>query len=325
MEEKDKIAIIVPVYNVKNYLKKCIESILNQTYSNLEIILVDDGSTDGSGKICDDYSFDERILVLHKRNEGLSIARNTGVAVSEAKYIMFVDSDDYISIDCVEYLYHIMNKHNADISMGFCPAVKIGEDYKRKTDIHDVCLDSEKTLEKMCYKDEICNSAWGKLYKRELVQKYPYPAGWIFEDLATTYKIIGDCKKIAIGSKDIYYYVQRDDSIVHKNMNENMFMGIEAAENQLQYIKKNFPNIIEAAEYFYVYKIIQFIPNIIKNNDLNKGYYRRLKKYLKKYSKKVFRNLKTKKSVKIRIFALSTNYRMTQLIGKLIILKNRRG
>ena len=119
MNKQDLISVIVPVYNVENYLKRCLDSIINQTYQNIEIILIDDGSTDNSGNLCEDYKkIDNRIKVVHKTNGGLSDARNTGIKKAKGKYITFVDSDDYVEYDYVEYLYNLIKKYDTNIS--FC-------------------------------------------------------------------------------------------------------------------------------------------------------------------------------------------------------------
>ena len=187
----DKISIIVPFYNVEKYAPKCIESIINQTYTNLEIILVDDGSPDTCGKICDDYALkDGRIKVIHKKNAGLSDARNVGIKEATGKYIGFVDGDDYIEKDMYKYLYNLIKENNADISI--CGVEEVYEDgsiqdEKAKESIE--ILSKEDAIKELLLDKKVRSHAWDKLYKRELFENIEYPYGRKMEDIATTYKL----------------------------------------------------------------------------------------------------------------------------------------
>ena len=220
----DLISVIVPVYKVENYLHKCVDSIINQTYKNLEIILVDDESPDNCPKICDDYAKrDSRIKVIHKKNGGLSSARNAGLDIAKGKYIEFVDSDDYIDIEMISVLYNLLIQNQADMSI--CSLQYVGENEKKltnpKVNLKDCVLDNKKLLQKL-YEDGsvyyvvACN----KLYNSSLFEGIRYPIGKIHEDEAIIHDIFLRCKKVAVTSLRYYMYYQRGNSIMHeKNVN----------------------------------------------------------------------------------------------------------
>ena len=217
------ISIIIPIYNVEKYLNRCIESIVNQTYKNLEIILVDDGSPDNCPMMCDNWAKkDTRIIVIHKINGGLSDARNYGIEKSRGKYIAFVDSDDYIELHYIEYLYELLINNNADIAC--CGHVNTVDDsvlftenrFLNKTEIYtsyEICKKLLTTFPVNLV------TAWGKLYKRELVILNPFPIGRICEDEATTYKYYYLSKKIVVGNMNLYAYFTNQNSIIHKAKN----------------------------------------------------------------------------------------------------------
>ena len=217
----DKISIIVPVYNVEKYLKECIESILSQTYKNIEIILIDDGSTDNSGKICDEYlKKDSRVKVIHKENGGLSDARNTGIEIASGKYIGFVDSDDYIAKDMYDFLYQNIKRENAEISG--CNRFLV---YENKIEIYGKkecyeVMDSQRAIEMLCTIGYIGVSAYTKLYEAKLFKDIRYPKGKINEDMYTTYKLFDKANRIVYDATPKYYYRQRSGSITNsKNIN----------------------------------------------------------------------------------------------------------
>ena len=191
---KPLISVILPIYNVAQFLPRCIESVCSQTYDNLEIILVDDGSPDDCGDICDKYAEkDNRIVVVHKQNGGLSDARNKGAEIANGEYITFIDSDDYVTDTYVEYLYSLIEKYHTRMSL--CTHTVVFE--KGNNIIYgngkDEVLTTEICLERMLYDDVINTSAWAKLYETEMVRKFPYPVGKLFEDIATTYKFFMEC------------------------------------------------------------------------------------------------------------------------------------
>ena len=209
------ISIIVPVYNVEKYIEKCIQSIIDQTYKNIEIILVDDGSTDNSGNMCDDFKMkDNRIKVIHKKNGGLSDARNAGMKIATGEYIGFVDSDDYIAKDMFETLYSLNKKYNSEISI-----VSFYEIYKGKViGVRDSKELKQYTkteaMRELLIDTNIQSYAWNKLFKRELFEGLEFPTNKNFEDIATTLLLFEKANKVVLLEDPKYYYVRRDDSIV---------------------------------------------------------------------------------------------------------------
>lgn len=211
----DLISIIVPVYNVEKYVEKCVTSIINQTYKNIEIILVDDGATDNSGKICDELKEkDNRITVIHKKNGGLSDARNAGLKIAKGEYIGFVDSDDYIEQDMFETLYNINKQNDADISIvsfyELYGGKVIGVRHSKSLEIFNK-IDAIKEL---LIDTKIQSYAWNKLFKKELFKDIEFPTNKNFEDIATTLLLFEKANKIVLLESPKYYYVRRDDSII---------------------------------------------------------------------------------------------------------------
>ena len=243
----DKISIIVPFYNVEKYAPKCIESIINQTYTNLEIILVDDGSPDTCGKICDDYALkDGRIKVIHKKNAGLSDARNVGIKEATGKYIGFVDGDDYIEKDMYKYLYNLIKENNADISI--CGVEEVYEDgsiqdEKAKESIE--ILSKEDAIKELLLDKKVRSHAWDKLYKRELFENIEYPYGRKMEDIATTYKLFDLSNKIVIGEEIKYYYLQRNNGIMGSKSTKMWVDYYELALERYNDLKITYPQMLE--------------------------------------------------------------------------------
>lgn len=241
-KQEELISIIVPIYNVENYLSKCIESILNQTYKNLEIILVDDGSKDNSGKICDNFAQkDERIKVIHQKNSGVAQARNTGVKNCTGNYIGFVDPDDYISEYMYEYLYNNIIKYDADISM--CQYTTCNESHiKFKNCNKTCCYKSEQAIKYLLMDRKIQNFLWNKLYKKSLFNNIVFPGGMVYEDIAVMYKLFEKSNVIANNMSIHYYYFQRTNSICNgKISKKKIYDYIDINEKR----KKNLEEKVE--------------------------------------------------------------------------------
>ena len=239
---EDLISVIVPVYNVEKYLKRCVTSILNQSYKNFEVVLVDDGSTDNSGKICDEMQgADSRIIAYHTKNGGLSAARNFGIEKASGDYIAFVDSDDFIKPDFLMQLISAMRQTNADIAacgyemyfnklLSFSVVGNKNAVYTNNKAIKSLFM-GEKTVDVM---------AWNKLYKKSLFyDEICYPKGLLHEDVATTYKLLYKSKQIAYVALPLYCYFQRKGSIVGSgSFNEKRLSLIKTVDNIKPIIKK---------------------------------------------------------------------------------------
>ena len=213
---KPLVSVIVPVYKVEPYLHRCVDSILAQTYTNLEIFLVDDGSPDNCGKICDDYAqTDKRIRVIHKKNGGLSDARNAAIDVATGEYITFVDSDDCVSPDYVETLYHLVDKYQCKIGVGWLRTFHEGRKPETSQPTYmEKVFDRMEGIEKMFYQELFDTAAWCKIYHRSLFDTgIRYPFGLIYEDLPTTYLLFLQSNKIVFCNRIVYNYLLRTNSI----------------------------------------------------------------------------------------------------------------
>lgn len=268
----DLISIIVPVYNVEQYIEKCVISIMNQTYKNIEIILVDDGATDNSGKICDELKEkDNRITVIHKKNGGLSDARNAGLKIAKGEYIGFVDSDDYIEQDMFEALYKINKQNDADISI-----VSFYELYGGKV----IGVRASKSLEvfnkidaikELLIDTKIQSYAWNKLFKRELFKDINFPTNKNFEDIATTLLLFEKANKIVLLESPKYYYVRRDDSIIGVKNYKTYKDYLDVIYNKYLYLDGKYKELDLYNAYNFIINMI-WVYTIIVAFDLEEVY-----------------------------------------------------
>lgn len=237
------ISIIIPVYKVEKYINKCIESVLCQTYQNIEIILVDDGSPDQCPKICDEYAKrDSRIRVIHQKNMGLSAARNSGIDIAKGKYVGFVDSDDYIEPDMYEKLYRAISLANAELAIcNYHSVEEDGREKERKSlTMKDEVLSAYEALEKLQGSEWwFYVTAWNKLYKKELFDKIRFPVGKVNEDQFIVHELFYECNVIATISNVLYHYVQRKGSIMNSNVSVKRLDDIEAIYGRYIFYKKN--------------------------------------------------------------------------------------
>lgn len=239
------ISVIVPIYKVEDYLHRCVESIMNQTYRKLEIILVDDGSPDNCPALCDKYAKkDSRVKVIHKKNGGLSDARNAGMEVATGEYISFIDSDDYIAADFFEILYNTMQSENSDIAE--CSVVKFYEDNhfdKYSDDNKITSYSNQDALSGLISENPFKQHVWNKLYKADLVLDIPYAVGKLNEDEFWTYQIFGRAEKITRINKTMYYYFQRESSIMGNTYNLRRLDALEGKVNRQKYIEENYSDL----------------------------------------------------------------------------------
>lgn len=242
------LTVIVPVYNVESYLERCINSIIEQTIPIKKILLIDDGSTDGSGAICDEFARKhENISVIHQDNKGLAETRNVGMANIDTELIGFVDSDDYISNDMYEILVRELKEENADIAAcGICTEKEDGSQYSRfENEIHKVMTTKEALIELNSYM-YIGVPFWNKVFRRKVLEGIRCPAGKLCEDYYVMHKIIAKAKTITYTSKPLYHYIQRENSI-SRNKKINL-APMDASLKQLEFYKKEFPEIAYVAE-----------------------------------------------------------------------------
>ncbi|HEV1835941.1 TPA: glycosyltransferase family 2 protein, partial [Streptococcus pneumoniae] len=240
-----KVSIILPVYNVEQYIKKCLESIQQQTYPNLEVIIVNDGATDKSVEYCEQIcKIDSRFSVTHKENGGLSDARNVGIDKAKGDYLIFVDSDDFVSQDMVSYLVSSMENNEADIAI--CDPAHYYSD-RQNNDLNIFYpASSVKVYEKtealceMFYQKSFLVSAWAKIYKKELFDDIRFPVGKLFEDSAVMYLLFEKCEKIVYSNAKLYAYVHRDNSITTKKFSDKDLDILDISNTILDHYSGNF-------------------------------------------------------------------------------------
>jgi glycosyltransferase involved in cell wall biosynthesis len=255
----DLISIIVPVYNMESYLDRCMSSILNQTYKNLEIILVDDGSTDSSPKMCDDYAIkDNRIKVVHKENGGLSDARNAGLKIATGNYIGYVDSDDWIELDMYERMYNACVENNVQLAV--CRYFREYDDKTVDDGTPRIEIFSRDEILRIYITDKdgymVYNSVWSKLFKRELVEGVVFPKGRNSEDIMYTTRALCKLDKAAYIDTCLYHYViDRKDSIMNVAKTERMFKDeIPFWREHIDYIRDNVSDDMADLAVYYFYR-----------------------------------------------------------------------
>lgn len=256
MKQLPLISVIVPVYRVEQYLDKCVSSILSQTYDHLELLLVDDGSPDGSGAICDRWAqMDNRVRVFHQKNAGGGAARNVALDNARGELIAFVDSDDYIAPDMFEYLYSLLQQ-GADIA----------ECSYLETEHDDACFDKSaepvrwySAEEAMaCHiRDTIFQQLiWNKLYRREMVEGVRFPVGTKIDDEFFTYRLLSNAKRLARSERVCYAYRQQASSVMHQQNPVKKLEGLRAKRQRLEFLKNKFPSLVEMAKVELVFSCI---------------------------------------------------------------------
>lgn len=243
--EKPIVSVVVPIYEVAEYLERCIESIVKQSYTNLEVILVDDGAPDECAIICDDWAVkDNRITVIHQMNGGLSNARNHGMISLSGEYVGFIDSDDYVSEDFFEILLNTALKHNSDIVE--CSVAKFYESggfEGIKDDSSVIDYSAVDGLSALIDENPFHQHVWNKLYKAEVVHGINFEVGKLNEDEFWTYQVFGRAKQVSRINKTLYYYFQRESSIMGQSYSLRRLDGLEGRWQRHLYIKKNYPSL----------------------------------------------------------------------------------
>lgn len=250
MKELPLISVIVPVYKVEAYLARCLESITGQTYGNLEIILVDDGSPDGSGAICDAWAAkDSRVKVIHKKNAGAGAARNTALDAASGEIISMIDSDDYLEPNMYAHLYSLMEEGVDIAECGIRTTesddLEMDDGSQAETKVYDVC-----DAMRLHIRDEIfCQTPPNKLYRRSTVGDIRFPEGNLIDDEFFTYKVIGNARKLARSSACMYAYRQQPGSAMHKPFSLGRLQGLDAKCQRLEYLKENMPELVYEAKF----------------------------------------------------------------------------
>lgn len=259
------ISVIVPVYKVEQYLAKCVDSILNQTYRNLEVILVDDGSPDHCGEICDTYAGkDSRVKVIHQQNGGLSSARNAGMAVATGEYVSFVDSDDILVADGLEHMLTLAEKEQADLVIGdhirFEDALPSVSEDGIKTSVRSRTEAMEEFFRNGC-------AAWARLYRREIHDGIKFPAGEINEDEAIVLQLLDRCRRIAYTDRIVYFYRSRIESITTSSFSTRKLIWVKHCRDNLAFIRDHYPDLEYYATGRYQDSIVWLLREICLQKD----------------------------------------------------------
>ena len=315
----DKVSIIVPVYNVEDCLSYCVDSLRQQTYKNIEIILVDDGSTDSSGEICDQYAReDDRIKVLHIENGGLSNARNTGVKESSTDWIVFIDSDDYYDHRAIEYLVKLRDKYRVDLVA--TPVIEV-RNYENSDFLGDFRekysgkLDRRTALKQMFYGNYVGTHSGGKLYKKEILLRFPYPNGMLYEDLSLAYEHFASCENIAVSALNLYKYYRRPGSIVNSKYSDRLLDFYKAMEWNRSYIERDYPNDKEmrrALNVRYVFNGLHIVHAMLSSDmyaEVNK-----IRKEYIQYFKEVILNSNVTRKNKVKYLMLLVSPKLYEKI-----------
>lgn len=265
--EKPLISVIVPIYRVEKYLSECIESIISQTYQHIEIVLVDDYSPDRCGAICDEYAErDSRIKVIHRsENGGLSAARNSGIDAAEGQYLFFVDSDDWLALDTIDYLMENMEKYDADCCAGACIHVLEGEEgsleCQKQEHVPAHCEGAKEAMKHLLLTESsVCN----RLYHRDAFAQIRFPVGRINEDEPVVLQLYAKMNRIVFLDKDTYFYRKRRDSITTSVFSLKKIDCVINSKQNLEFVKISCPELVPAAEYKYIKSMLWCYVNLRK-------------------------------------------------------------
>lgn len=291
--EKALISVIIPVYNVEKYLRECVESVLNQTYLNYEIILVDDGSTDSSGKICDEYSENEKVTVVHQKNAGLSAARNRGFDASRGEYVYYLDSDDYILPQTLSTLYSEATNNNSDVvffdAVSFADGdFKVNQNYIRKT-VYEKCSGPEM-LQKLQGEDEYHSAVPLLFIRKSLIvdNNLRFVDGIFYEDMVYTYQIFC-CAKVVSQYKEAFYYRRyRQSSIMTSRKNKKHFQSAEKVYCEVRNYAISSDNLHNETSKKYIIRCAYNVFNIFEK--LEKSEKKEMKSKLKNFKNDVLQN-----------------------------------
>lgn len=302
------ISVIVPIYKVEQYLDKCIDSIVNQTYKNLEIILVDDGSPDNCPQMCDEWAKkDDRIIVIHKENGGLSDARNAGLNIANGEYISFVDSDDWVDIQMYQVLYDAIIATKSDIAS--CGAKRIWSDGRPSCELvevnSDYTLEQEDAMAALITSNGLIQTVWNKLYKRNVVNGIMYPVGLIHEDEFWSWRVISRAKRVAVLKESFYNYLQRDDSIMGAGFSKRSLLVVKAKIERQLFIEEIMPNLTDVGRLDLTYTCMHLGIQILKSMNHKDAihFMKQLKCTIRKYpiSKKHLRILSLKQRLHVQL------------------------
>lgn len=313
------ISVIVPVFNVEKYLNKCMDSILNQTFEDFEVILINDGSTDGSPLICQKYAAqDHRINYICQENQGPGRTRNIGIDIAKGQYILFVDSDDYIAENMLDVLYTNITSEGTDVAS--CGIYNV---YKTKCvpqyeGIEQFVCDNIEGFRLLLIGEKIPGSSCNKLINKKVFEKIRYPEGILYEDVAFHTDLMQSIKTIHVDTTPLYYYVHRENSITTDKFDSRAMMFIYAYEDNLRVIEQRYPLILTEARFKLFWAYFSILDRILKE----KRYwtipeYKKVKRYLKRNAIRIIKNPYFHKARKLGTLALLINVRFYNALTKL--------
>lgn len=293
----DKISIIVPVYNVEKYVSRCIDSLISQTYKNIEIIIVDDGTKDDSGRICDQYAEKyNNISVIHTSNGGLASARNVGLQHITGEWVFFIDSDDFVTTDAIETLLMLCKQHNCDISIGDFKKYYNEEDLIRNSSEKYYIMNNSQAMSLIFDKTKQRFTAWGKLFKATLFNDIKFKSEARYaEDMYIMYKLFDAANQVIRTDREIYYYNQEGVSLCRSTFNKNKLHGCYSTRECLDFISKHYPTVENEAFAGYSSMLLNYCWQLRKNTEYDE-FKRESISYLKNNRKKV----RTNKDINIK-------------------------
>ena len=317
-----EVSVIIPVYKVEKYIHKCIDSVLTQTFRDIQVILVDDGSPDNCGHICDEYSkADKRVSVVHKENGGLSDARNAGMKYAEGNYILFVDSDDYIEHDMIEYMYSRIKDSDAD--MATCGIYEVYSDRieEQKREPEFVCS-GEEAFRCILQGHTIRGEVWNKLIRKSCMSGIEFPKGRLYEDIYFTADLMPRIKKVVVGTEPKYYYLHRSDSITGRAYRPKLYDIIDGYTKNYQVVKQKFPALEKEAQCLWLWsRFIVLDKMLLENNYKELEGYKELKRFIRRHLPAILRNPYFQKKRKISAVVLFVS---TKLYRRLVFISEEK-
>lgn len=321
------ISVIVPVYNVEKYLRKAVQSIQNQTYKHLEIMLINDGSTDSSGDICDELAnSDSRIVVIHKKNGGVSTARNEAQKLAKGNYVIYVDSDDYIHEEMIQSLYEQLIAENADVSS--CSVMNVYQN-SQTPQCSDENLyfvyNQEEFLREYLIGQRVQGTLGNKLIRKEITDQLEFPVAKIYEDAYYHLQLVQVAKKYVVHTKPYYYYYHRNQSLTTNPYHERDLVYLDVYQKFYDLVQQQYPRIINEAFFRLSYAYFYIFDKMLLESDFEKiNQFKLVRDYLKKNAIQIAKNTIFQKGRRIAALALKINVHLYRKLMLANIEKNKK-
>lgn len=321
------ISVIVPVYNVEKYLRKAVQSIQNQTYKNLEIMLINDGSTDSSGDICDELAeLDSRIVVIHKENGGVSTARNEAQKVAKGNYVIYVDSDDYIHEEMIQSLYEQLIAENADISS--CSVMNVYQNSQTPQCSDEnlyFVFNQEEFLREYLIGQRVQGTLGNKLIRKEITDQLEFPVGKIYEDAYYHLQLVQVAKKYVVHTKPYYYYYHRNHSLTTNPYHERDLVYLDVYQKFYDLVQQQYPRIINEAFFRLSYAYFYIFDKMLLESDFEIiDQFKMVRDYLKRNAIQIAKNTIFQKGRRIAALALKINVHLYRKLMLANMEKNKK-